>query len=1157
MKIIFGILVLFISLQTKATHNNGGEITYKLIDSTIGRYKFSVTLYRSCAGIMLGMESLTVRSNNYSGSIPLTLISKSDVTPVCIVPDVSSPIVTNCPSGPIVNNVRGLEKWDFEATITLGKNMGWAYVGWTNCCRTNTITTGAANQNYWIQTNINTNYTNNSIIFKSEIFPYWCTGKLSSYNFGVEDMYDTKFITINNQKVLKDSIAYELIKPFQFESTSTSTALSLLNPSVTFTAPLTGQNFLYTTSGVTLDQTSGTISCTPSQEQDAVMCIAVKEYRAVPNANGIGYARVLISTVCRDVDVFVTSTCDQIQNSGLFMADSIVNSKTIMTCKSKNIQFKFKVVGAPNKPLKLYDNSYIDATNIANYSVNKTIVSSGIYDTMTVTVKFDKISNINKYSFLYKAYYCSSIGYKISYYIPINVIFKEGGSGFDIDTTFLCTGASSVRLNVPFSKNVSWKPQNNILNADVVDSSWVDVNPPTSQWYFANNLFSNSFCKFRDSIYVKIDTCYTVSGFLFADLNKDCIKNSTEPVIKNTLLKIRGIGTNFSNDIYTDNTGYYSFSPPANSTIEISSEENNFNCSTNINKFIVAISASSLQVNIPLKDSSHITRISSNLNLEKLCVYDSFSFNYDFHKTYGILKAVIYFGNGDSTIKYLDKLAGDYSLPINYSYKTGDTFRLYIKFYNSSNVLDTNYSLGKIETFSCFKGLIAMDLDTNCLYSSVVDSTISFNKVTVTDTTLSTSTTYFTDYLGNIVVYFNKNHGYKLKFQGVEKCPIALNTYFLPPMNNDTTIHKNILINPYLYNYYPTIAITGKINNIDKMYINVQTNIVNSIQKSYKLILPPKCKFDTCINVTNYSVSSNIVYFKSNLRPKIVLKFDSLVITDTPCFTLILNRVMQEADTTDNELTFCYPAFTSFDPNGKSSTIKSMQKNGDFTNKFDPIVYTINFQNIGKEVARDIYLEDQIEPKLDLNTLSIISSSHAMNTYLDDTRTLKFEFKNILLPSSKVDEPKSHGYVSFKINPDTSIKFNDIISNKVSIRFDFNDTINTPPVVNKYIQILIDTTKKDSVIVVDTTKKDSVMSIRYNLQNEYSVYPNPASDIVNIAVKNSLNTNFIVKVYSVDGKQMLYTENLTKINIRNWEKGMYLFYIILDGKISPFKILKE
>jgi hypothetical protein len=140
LKIKFLITVLFLIISAgiaHATHAMGADLTYKEIDTSIGRYRFTLTLYRDCSGILYGSEQLTIRTGTINTTVSFTIPPKTtDITSVCAPPDVASKPTTNCPSGAI-GLYKGVERSVYTLDYTLGKNVGWAMVGWGTCCRNN------------------------------------------------------------------------------------------------------------------------------------------------------------------------------------------------------------------------------------------------------------------------------------------------------------------------------------------------------------------------------------------------------------------------------------------------------------------------------------------------------------------------------------------------------------------------------------------------------------------------------------------------------------------------------------------------------------------------------------------------------------------------------------------------------------------------------------------------------------------------------------------------------------------------------------------------------------------------------------------------------------------------------------------------------------
>jgi len=124
----------------------------------------------------------------------------------------------------------------------------------------------------------------------------------------------------------------------------------------------------------------------------------------------------------------------------------------------------------------------------------------------------------------------------------------------------------------------------------------------------------------------------------------------------------------------------------------------------------------------------------------------------------------------------------------------------------------------------------------------------------------------------------------------------------------------------------------------------------------------------------------------------------------------------------------------SFDPNDKQATpqLSPLQvANGEY------IDYTIRFQNTGTDTAFTVVISDTLSDDLQVNTLQMIASSHNCKTTVKDNIVF-FEFLNILLPDSNINEPLSHGFVSFKIKPQTTVAVNTTIPNSAAIYFDYN-----------------------------------------------------------------------------------------------------------------------
>ena len=146
-----------------------------------------------------------------------------------------------------------------------------------------------------------------------------------------------------------------------------------------------------------------------------------------------------------------------------------------------------------------------------------------------------------------------------------------------------------------------------------------------------------------------------------------------------------------------------------------------------------------------------------------------------------------------------------------------------------------------------------------------------------------------------------------------------------------------------------------------------------------------------------------------------------------------VNNVVNHSDSSRMILTGAY------DPNEKSATptLSPLQVSEQM-----PIDYTIRFQNMGTDTAFHVVVTDTLSSLIQINSFKLESSSHPCRATLRDN-VIAFEFRDILLPDNKVNEPLSHGFVRFTIRPLATLVEGDVIKNKASIYFDYNDPVIT------------------------------------------------------------------------------------------------------------------
>ena len=139
----------------------------------------------------------------------------------------------------------------------------------------------------------------------------------------------------------------------------------------------------------------------------------------------------------------------------------------------------------------------------------------------------------------------------------------------------------------------------------------------------------------------------------------------------------------------------------------------------------------------------------------------------------------------------------------------------------------------------------------------------------------------------------------------------------------------------------------------------------------------------------------------------------------------------------DDTILFKQLVIGSYDPNDKTEAnagiiTPAQVSGGDYLN------YLIRFQNTGNDTAFNIIIRDTLENRLDWNSLQMVAASHPYQLNIEDGNKLSWQFNNVLLVDSNINEPASHGFIAYRIKPLSTVQIGDTIKNTAGIYFDFN-----------------------------------------------------------------------------------------------------------------------
>jgi hypothetical protein len=152
-----------------------------------------------------------------------------------------------------------------------------------------------------------------------------------------------------------------------------------------------------------------------------------------------------------------------------------------------------------------------------------------------------------------------------------------------------------------------------------------------------------------------------------------------------------------------------------------------------------------------------------------------------------------------------------------------------------------------------------------------------------------------------------------------------------------------------------------------------------------------------------------------------------------------------------------------------------------------------------------------------------------------DFHGVEFVFENIALPDSNVNEPQSHGFVSFSIFPFPGLPEGGLLSNRVDIYFDQNPAVSTNRV--------------ETIVQFPVDLKPETQASRGIL-----IFPNPTTGTINVKLPEPAKPGASIRITDLAGR--LVQEQTTEpgseqqiVHAGNLPSGMYFLQILSQGRV--------
>jgi len=234
----------------------------------------------------------------------------------------------------------------------------------------------------------------------------------------------------------------------------------------------------------------------------------------------------------------------------------------------------------------------------------------------------------------------------------------------------------------------------------------------------------------------------------------------------------------------------------------------------------------------------------------------------------------------------------------------------------------------------------------------------------------------------------------------------------------------------------------------------------------------------------------------------------------------------------------CRQNIGAYDPNDKQGSPIGYG-NEHYIEVNTDLEYLIRFQNTGTDTAFTIVIRDTISSALDFSSFQAGASSHAYTwrSYGEGVQAIEFTFNNIMLPDSFVNEPRSNGFIKYRIKQLRDNPLGTVIYNTAAIYFDFNEPIFTNTTFHEIGEDYLPEVLITSTYPIGSSTLESV-----------HIYPNPFTKQTTIELPKAIVGTFtLMDTQGRIVKTITSNDKLIQLSSEGLANGVYFYSIESEG----------